>query len=246
MDAETSKVILPAVMGIIGCILSGCLGGLLGYGLPQYRDWLSRQMARGRRRHPLTGDLLLRGRLYARQGMGMVELRPGASLRAVDLTGRNLEAVDLRGANLEGANLQGTILQRTNLANASLSGGNLWGANLLGADLRRCDLSFAMLRDADLAGANLLGANLRGADLSRARLRGANLEGADLLGAHLSETDFKWAKTDRRTAMPQGWEEKVAQRPGRRATAPLALGDQAPAARRPLILEERSRPQIIR
>ncbi len=227
MDSYSSRVILPAVLGIIGAILSGCLGGLVGYSLPFHRDRLMRRLIRRRKRgEPPGNELLLRGRLSARQGVDMVELRPGASLRAVDLTERNLEAVDLRGANLEGANLQGAILQRCNLAKARLSGSNLWGANLLGCDLRRSDLRYAMMRGADLGGANLLRADLRGADLAGANLRGANLEGADLLGADLSRADLTWAKTDRRTSMPDGWMESVAGRPARStATASHRAGE---------------------
>lgn len=242
MDPNTARAVLPAALGIIAAILSGCLGALLGYAVPLHRDWLRRRLDRRKGARDLMGVLLLRGRLYARQGMDMVELRQDANLRAADLTGRNLEAVDLRGANLEGANLQGAILQRCNLANARLSGGNLWGANLLGCDLRRSNLRYAMLRDADLAGASLLGADLTGADLSGANLRGANLEGADLLGANLFRADLRWAKVDRRTMMPEGWREMVACRPTNRAVAPRGA---PPVDERPLSLKERSRPQII-
>ena len=219
MDSYTSRAILPALLGIIGAILSGCLGGVLGYALPIHTQWLRRRIGRHGEGPRWRSDRVLRDRLYARQGYGRVELRPGANLRAVDLAGRNLEAVNLRSANIEGANLQEAILQRANLAGAELSGSNLWGANLLGADLRRADLRYANLRDADLGGANLLHANLRGANLFRANLRGANLEGADLSGTHLFEADLTWTKTDVRTAMPQGWEDVVAHGPETRATA---------------------------
>jgi len=221
MDPCTSRVILPAMLGIAGAIVSGCLGGLVGYALPLHTNLLRRRLSGPARDDPQPmSDSVVRGRLYGRQGLGRVELRPGANLRAVDLAGRNLEAVDVRRANIEGANLQGAILQRANLESANLSGSNLWGAYLLGADLRRCDLRYAMLRDADFAGANLLGANLRGAVLARASLSGANLEGAGLSGADLSETDLRWVKMNDRTAMPEGWEQMVA------STTP------SPAARR--------------
>jgi uncharacterized protein YjbI with pentapeptide repeats len=242
LDPNTTRAVLPAALGILAAILSGCLGGVLGYAVPLHKDWLRRRLERRKGVRDLMGVLLFRGRLYARQGMDMVELRPEAYLRAADLMGRNLEAVDLRGTNLEGANLQGAILQRCNLANARLSGANLWGANLLGCDLRRANLRYAMLREADLAGASLLGTDLTGADLSGANLRGANLEGADLSGANVSRADLKWAKLDGRTAMPEGWKEMVACRPAPRSVAPRG----APAANeRPFSLKERSRPQII-
>jgi uncharacterized protein YjbI with pentapeptide repeats len=238
MDSYTGRVILPALLGIIGFILSGCLGGVLGYAIPIHREWLRRSLS-GRGREPQQmSDLVLGSRLQARQGFGRVELRPEANLRAVDLAGRYLEAVDLSRANIEGANLQGAVLQRGNLTGANLSGCNLWGANLLGADLRRSDLRLANLRGAVLGGANLLCANLRGAVLFGASLRGANLEGADLSGANLSQADLRWAKIDDRTVMPRGWKETVASTPSGPSAGYLA-------GERRLESDSEVRPQLI-
>jgi uncharacterized protein YjbI with pentapeptide repeats len=238
MDSCTGRVILPALLGIIGSILSGCLGGVLGYALPIHREWLKRSMSsRGGEPQQMRG-LALGSRLEARQGFGRVELRPEANLRAVDLAGRYLEAVDLSRANIEGANLQRAVLQRGNLTRANLSGSNLWGANLLGADLRRADLRYANLRGAALDGANLLYANLRGAVLFRASLRGANLEWADLSGANLSQADLRWAKIDDRTVLPQGWEAMVASPPSGPSAGYLA-------GERRLESDSETRPQLI-
>jgi len=238
MDSCTGRVILPALLGIVGSILSGCLGGVLGYALPIHVDWLRRILSGRRGERQEVRGRALGSRLQARQGFGRVELRPEANLRAVDLAGRYLEAVDLSRANIEGANLQGAILQRGNLAGANLSGSNLWGANLLGADLRRVDLRYANLRGAVLDGANLLCVNLRGAVLFRASLRGANLEGADLSSANLSQADLRWAKIDDRTVLPQGWEEAVASPPSEPRAGYLA-------GERRLQSDSEVRPQLI-
>lgn len=239
MDPYTSRVILPAMLGIVAAIISGCLGGLVGYALPLHTNLLRRRLSGSPEDPQPMTHLVGRGRLYARQGLSRVELRPGASLRAVDLAERNLEAVDMRRANIEGANLQGAILQRASLESANLSGSNLWGANLLGADLRRCDLRYTVLRDADLSGANLLGANLRGAVLAKASLRGANLEGADFSGADLSGTDLRWAKMDDRTEMPEGWERMLA------SAAPGSTGRRLPSEQTASYNEEPRPPNMI-
>jgi len=82
-------------------------------------------------------------------------------------------------------------LSRADLSEANLRGANLYRANLIGADLR---------------GANLYRANLSEADLSEADLRGADLRGANLYRANLSEADLRWAKWNKHTFWPNGFE----------------------------------------
>ena len=92
-------------------------------------------------------------------------------------------------------------LSEANLSEADLRGADLYRANLIGADLRGANLYRANLSEADL-----YRANLSEADLSEADLRGADLRGANLYRANLSEADLRWAKWNKHTFWPNGFE----------------------------------------
>jgi hypothetical protein len=211
MDLNASGVPFIALLAILGSILSGFLGGFVGWAFRQ--ESMRRQMERAAKDLQQMTAGLLEVRVGTGQGKKEVELAPGASLRGINLKGRDLEDLDLRDANLESANLNRSNLQRTNLGSA----------NLLGADLQGADLRYATLEDANLDRANLLGANLQGAILSRALLRGADLRGANLLGADLLGAHLEWAKLDDETVMPEGWPNVVVSGPSSEAMARLVF-----------------------
>ncbi|MGU9951404.1 MAG: pentapeptide repeat-containing protein [Gammaproteobacteria bacterium WSBS_2016_MAG_OTU1] len=89
---------------------------------------------------------------------------------------------------------------------------NLKGVNLQRANLHKADLQNAKLQDADLGGANLQAGNLQHANLWNADLQGADLREANLQGANLQWTTLWTTKTNQKTIMPDGWENKVKKR----------------------------------
>ena len=139
------------------------------------------------------------------------EIKPGANLPRVDLSGADLSGAALRKANLSDSDLSAADLSGADLSKVFLTKTNLSGADLSGADL--CD---AFLAKANLSGANLSGANLSGADFRKANLEKSNLSGADLSGANLSQVlygekaVFFEAKADSATIWWDGFNPGVA------------------------------------
>ena len=114
------------------------------------------------------------------------EIKPGAALRKVHLSG-----ADLSGADLSGADLYGAYLGKADLSEVDFSGANL---------------SRAYLVKANLSGANLSGANLHKAWLDKSNLSGADLSGADLSGARSwGSALFFGAKADSATIWWNGF-----------------------------------------
>jgi outer membrane murein-binding lipoprotein Lpp len=104
---------------------------------------------------------------YLGQGSG-VNLREGANLRGVDLSGSYLGPDGAgNGLDLSRADLSGAVAREVVAV----------GIKLVSANLSYADLSGADLRGADLSQANLTGARFTGAKLDGARLEGANLTG---------------------------------------------------------------------
>jgi uncharacterized protein YjbI with pentapeptide repeats len=149
---------------------------------------------------------------------------PSNVLRALDLTGVDLrlayfDDANLAGTSLIGANLQAAQFNGANLHLVRLNGANLEGAWLNGANLHLAQLNGANLQGSLLNGANLQhawlnGANLKGADLRRARMQAAMLSGANLEDARLDEADLNFARADRRTRWPDGWDRATAEARG--------------------------------
>ncbi|HHH27647.1 MAG TPA: hypothetical protein ENK57_04790 [Polyangiaceae bacterium] len=81
-------------------------------------------------------------------------------------------------------------------------------------NLDGADLSGTKMSKVELDGSSLRGANMRDVDLSQGSLWNVDVEGADFSGANLSgiiaDAIINWrqAKCDERTTMPQGWECK--------------------------------------
>ncbi len=91
---------------------------------------------------------------------------------------------------------------------------NLRGANLQGASLQEVDLKKAKLQMANLKEAKLKETNLKEARMWRAKLQGANLKEAALQGANLKEAELQGAnlqgaKINKKTIMPDDWEDVV-------------------------------------
>jgi len=112
-----------------------------------------------------------------------------------DLSGMDFDSQDVSGIsfaekNLEGACFDDAIAVKTNFQGCDLYWARFFRANVQGADFRK---------------ARLNGATLDLADFTNADLRGADL-GPDNLNGHTSvvETNFKDAKYDRHTVLPNG------------------------------------------
>lgn len=116
------------------------------------------------------------------------------TLVGADFSGGTFREADFSGHNLSGANFHAANLELAKFVNCQLGG----------ADLSHADLRHACFDDADLTGANLSHAVLTPAELNRANLCGTDLTRADLHGAHL-----KWAKYDRATRWPEGFDPEA-------------------------------------
>ena len=119
--------------------------------------------------------------------------------------------LDLAQADLSDACLVNADLSKADLRIVDLKGARLIGANLRGVNLREADVT-----NMDLFRADLEGANLRGASLKGVRLWGANLRRVNLMDVNLEEnvldggpsrekTDLKWAKYNKNTIWPEGF-----------------------------------------
>ncbi len=106
---------------------------------------------------------------------GAPGMSPGFRGECGDLRGVDLRSANLYGLDLRGADLRGTVLDRADLAHASLLRADLRGANFSRAYLYRTDL-----RESDLRGA-VFSLTMRGTDLDGTDLRGALVDESTII-----------------------------------------------------------------
>lgn len=112
-----------------------------------------------------------------------------------DLSGEDFDSQDVSGVCFANKNLVGACFDDAFAAKADFQGCDLYWARFFRANVQ----------GADFRKARLNGANLNLADFTNADLRGAYL-GPDNLNGLTStvDTNFKGAKYDRHTVLPQG------------------------------------------
>ena len=146
---------------------------------------------------PETG--LRTGKIELFYGESLIEIKPNADLRFVELRevnlrNANLEGADFESANLEGADLEGANLEGADLESAHLDGirsGNLKGTPSALPDGYKIINGYLVGRAVSLYDANLEGQDLQGMDLSFVSFRSANLEGVNLSGADLTRVTWE-------------------------------------------------------
>jgi len=134
----------------------------------------------------------------------------GANLKEADLSGARFDAetcgkrgwlrgatvgaVDWSGKDLRGAQLQGTDLKGANMKNADLSGANLERANSAGVNFMNANLTHSKFHYANLCGVNFYRADLRNAELQTQEMDGNTYFGnAKVAGAIISSQGWQRA-----------------------------------------------------
>jgi uncharacterized protein YjbI with pentapeptide repeats len=172
------------------------------------RDLHGRDFSGAKLDRPLLARANLAGANFTNANLYHADLS-GADLRHARLDGLTssfliLQRADLAGASIVRGELSHGVLVDAKFTNAIMTDARLWSAVLAGADFSGADLSRAKLYGSNAADTDFADANLRNADF-----RNANLRGTDLSRATLDGAMFSGAMYDCRTRFAQGFDPRT-------------------------------------
>jgi uncharacterized protein YjbI with pentapeptide repeats len=117
------------------------------------------------------------------------------------------ESADFNGVIINTPALRGVNLGFTNLSNSNFIGLDLCKAHLLGSNFSNSKFIGVNFFGADLGGANFQNVKWGiGNLLEQADLRSANLRNADMRKANLDKANLEFAKYNRKTKLPKGFD----------------------------------------